>query len=75
MDKSAKGLRHGVALGRRSTMFASLLRGAEPAAMFFSLIQTCRLDYINARIYLANKPRTPRFVFFLIPMDTTFPNR
>ena len=35
-------------------MFAGSLRGAERAAMFDSFIQTCRLNDIDAQVYLAD---------------------
>lgn len=41
------------ALGRKNWLFAGNQRGADVAALFFSLIQTCKLNNINARVYLA----------------------
>ena len=53
-NNAAERALRGVALGRRSWMFAGSLRGAERAAMFYSFIQTCRLNDIDAQVYLAD---------------------
>lgn len=53
-NNAAERALRGVALGRRSWTFAGSLRGAERAAMFYSFIQTCRLNDIDAQVYLAD---------------------
>lgn len=40
------------ALGRKNWLFAGNARGAEVAALLYSLIQSCKLNNINARQYL-----------------------
>ncbi len=40
------------ALGRKNWLFTGNERGANVAALFYSLIQSCRLNKINARKYL-----------------------
>lgn len=40
------------ALGRKNWLFAGNERGANMAALFYSLIQSCKLNGINARSYL-----------------------
>jgi len=40
------------ALGRRNWLFVGNQRGGDASALLYSLIQTCRLNEINARAYL-----------------------
>lgn len=40
------------ALGRKNWLFAGNIRGAEVGALLYSLIQSCKLNKINARQYL-----------------------
>lgn len=43
-----------LAIGRNNVKFASSKEGAEAAAIFYSLIQTCVLQHIDPYIYLAD---------------------
>jgi hypothetical protein len=40
------------AIGRKNWLFVGNQRGADVATLFYSLIQTCKLNSINARTYL-----------------------
>ena len=44
----------GIALGRRAWLFAGSDRGGERAAIMFTLIQTCRLNDVDPRAWLAD---------------------
>ncbi len=44
----------GVSLGRKNWLFAGSDKGGERAALFYSLIETCKLHEINAEAYLAD---------------------
>jgi hypothetical protein len=43
-----------VALGRKSWLFAGSDRGGERAAIMLTLIQTCRLNDVDPRAWLAD---------------------
>ena len=43
-----------MALGRKSWLFAGSERGAERAALMYTLIQTAKLDAIDPQAWLAN---------------------
>jgi transposase len=44
----------GIALGRKSWLFAGSDRGGERAAVMFTLIQTCRLNKVDPQAWLAD---------------------
>lgn len=44
----------GVSLGRKNWLFAGSDRGGERAALFYSLIETCKLNGLDAEAYLAD---------------------
>ena len=44
----------GLALGRKSLLFAGWQRGAERAAVMYTLIQTARLNDIDPQAWLAD---------------------
>ena len=43
-----------VAVGRKNYLFTGSHRGAEVAALFYSLINTCKLNKVNPYEYLAD---------------------
>ena len=45
---------HAMALGRKSWLFAGSERGAERAALMYTLIQTAKLNAIDPQAWLAN---------------------
>jgi hypothetical protein len=45
--------REGLALGRKSWLFAGSDRGAEPAAIIYALIQAAKLNDIDPQVWLA----------------------
>jgi hypothetical protein len=53
-NNAAERALRGVALGRRSWLFAGSDRGGERAAMMYSLIVTAKLNDIDPRAWLAN---------------------
>ncbi|MCX7352468.1 MAG: transposase domain-containing protein, partial [Proteobacteria bacterium] len=44
----------GVAVGRKNYLFVASHRGGETAAIFYSLVETCRQNGIEPRSYLAD---------------------
>jgi hypothetical protein len=44
----------GVAIGRRNWLFVGSAKGGDHAAIFYSLIETCRLGGIDPERYLAD---------------------
>ena len=44
----------GIALGRKSWLFAGSDRGGERAAVMYTLIQTCRLNNVDPQAWLAD---------------------
>ena len=52
-NNAAERALRGVALGRRSWLFAGSDRGGERAAMMYSLIVTAKLNDIDPRAWLA----------------------
>ncbi len=53
-NNSAERAMRGVALGRRSWLFAGPDRGGERAAVMFTLIMTCRLSNVDPQAWLAD---------------------
>ena len=45
---------HGLALGRKSWLFAGSQRGAERAAVMYTLIQTAKLNDVDPQAWLAD---------------------
>jgi hypothetical protein len=55
MSNNAAGrVLRGVALGRKSWLFAGSDRGGERAAVMFTLIQTCKLNDVDPQAWLAD---------------------
>ncbi len=53
-NNAAERAVRGVALGRKSWLFAGSDRGGERAAAMYSLIYTCRLNEVDPQAYLAD---------------------
>jgi transposase len=53
-NNAAERALRGVALGRRSWLFAGSDRGGERAAVMFTLIQTCKLNDVDPQAWLAD---------------------
>jgi transposase len=53
-NNAAERALRGVALGRKSWLFAGSERGGERAALMFTLIQTCKLNNIDPQAWLAD---------------------
>jgi hypothetical protein len=53
-NNAAERALRGIALGRKSWLFAGSDRGGERAAIMFTLIQTCKLNNIDPHAWLAN---------------------
>ncbi|ESQ82217.1 hypothetical protein ABENE_21135, partial [Asticcacaulis benevestitus DSM 16100 = ATCC BAA-896] len=53
-NNAAERAVRGVALGRKSWLFAGSDRGGERAAAMYSLIYTCRLNDVDPQTYLAD---------------------
>jgi transposase len=51
---AAEGQLRGIALGRKSWLFAGSDRGGERAAIMLTLIQTCRLNDVDPKAWLAD---------------------
>jgi transposase len=44
----------GVSLGRKNWLFVGFVKGREAAALFYSLVETCRLNGIEPEAYLTD---------------------
>ena len=53
-NNAAKRALRGIALGRKSWLFAGSDRGGERAAVFYTLIQTARLNDVDPQAWLAD---------------------
>jgi len=53
-NNAAERALRGVALGRKSWLFAGSDRGGERAAVMFTLIQTCKLNNVDPQAWLAD---------------------
>jgi len=53
-NNAAERALRGIALGRKSWLFAGSDRGGERAAIMFTLIQTCKLNNIDPQAWLAD---------------------
>jgi transposase len=53
-NNAAERALRGLALGRKSWLFAGLERGAERAAIMYTLIQTAKLNEIDPQAWLAD---------------------
>jgi transposase len=53
-NNAAERVLRGVALGRKSWLFAGSDRGGERAAVMFTLIQTCKLNDVDPQAWLAD---------------------
>ena len=53
-NNAAERALRGLALGRKSWLFAGSERGAERAALMYTLIQTAKLNDIDPQAWLAN---------------------
>jgi transposase len=53
-NNAAERALRGIALGRKAWLFAGSDRGGERAAVMFTLIQTCRLNDVDPRAWLAD---------------------
>jgi transposase len=53
-NNAAERALRGVALGRKSWLFAGSDRGGDRAAVMFTLIQTCRLNHVDPQAWLAD---------------------
>ena len=53
-NNAAERALRGLALGRKSWLFAGLERGAERAAIMYTLIQTAKLNDIDPQAWLAD---------------------
>jgi transposase len=53
-NNAAERVLRGVALGRKSWLFAGSDRGGERAAVMFTLIQTCKLNGVDPQAWLAD---------------------
>ena len=52
-NKAAERALRGLALGRKSWLFAGSQRGAEPATHMYTLIQTAKLNDVDPQAWLA----------------------
>jgi transposase len=55
-NNAAERALRGIALGRKSWLFAGSDRGGERAAVMYTLIQTARLNDVDPQAWLANEP-------------------
>src|SRR5712671_6394039 len=53
-NNAAERALRGIALGRKSWLFAGSDRGGERAAVMYTLIQTCRLNNVDPQAWLAD---------------------
>jgi transposase len=53
-NNAAERALRGLALGRKSWLFAGSERGAERAALMFTLIQTAKLNNVDVQAWLAD---------------------
>ena len=53
-NNAAERALRGIALGRKSWLFAGSQRGAERAALMYALIQTARLNDVDPQAWLAD---------------------
>src|SRR6266702_1235701 len=53
-NNAAERALRGIALGRKSWLFAGSDRGGERAAVMYTLIQTCRLNDVDPQAWLAD---------------------
>jgi transposase len=53
-NNAAERALRGLALGRKSWLFAGSERGAERAALMYTLIQTAKLNYVDPQAWLAD---------------------
>ena len=53
-NNAAERALRGIALGRKSWLFAGSDRGGERAAVMFTLIQTCKLNTVDPQAWLAD---------------------
>jgi transposase len=53
-NNAAERVLRGIALGRKSWLFVGSDRGGERAAVMFTLIQTCKLNDVDPRAWLAD---------------------
>jgi transposase len=53
-NNAAERALRGIALGRKSWLFAGSDRGGERAAVMFTLIQTCKLNNVDPQAWLAD---------------------
>ena len=53
-NNAAERVLRGIALGRKSWLFAGSDRGAERAAVMFTLIQTCMINNVDPQAWLAD---------------------
>ena len=53
-NNAAERALRGIALGRRSWLFAGSDRGGERAAVMFTLMQTCKLNNVDPQAWLAD---------------------
>lgn len=72
----AKHLMRPLVMGQKNTIFAGSDQGAENAAIFYSLIETCRLHHINPHEYLREVfmqlPQLPSKIQELLPWNWQF---
>jgi transposase len=53
-NNAAKRALRGIALGRKSWLFAGSDRGGERAAIMYTLIQTAKLNHVDPQVWLAD---------------------
>src|ERR1700746_15265 len=53
-NNAAERALRGIALGRKSSLFASSDRGGERAALMLTLIQTCKLNNVDPQAWLTD---------------------
>ena len=53
-NNAAERALRGIALGRKSWLFAGSDRGGERAAVMFTLVQTCKLNKVDPQSWLAD---------------------
>jgi transposase len=53
-NNAAERALRGLALGRKSWLFAGSARGAERAALMYTLIQTAKLNDVDPQVWLAD---------------------
>jgi hypothetical protein len=61
-NNAAERALRGIALGRKSWLFAGSDRGGQRTAFMLSLIATAKLNDIDPQAWLANTPTSPRTV-------------